>query len=165
MGKRRDAVSSYSLTSTGWTSSSASESSWTTKEYWPQSPHMLENDLTLKKGLQILRRPVSFLSNCYRMNVACRSPNKLLAQNNDWYRGPTELFQQSAYRGSSHRRKGADRHILDMVWLYRSSFPVGRRGIFTGSNNFYMPSRRLEKGERRVSIPWPLATYSCLVYW
>ncbi len=43
-------------------------------------------------------------------------------------RGPTELVQHSAYRRNSHRRKGAAIHIIDMVWLYRLSTPVGRRG-------------------------------------
>jgi hypothetical protein len=33
------------------------------------------------------------------------------------------------YMGSSHRRKGAVIHIIDMVWLYLS-FPVGRGGLF-----------------------------------
>jgi hypothetical protein len=30
---------------------------------------------------------------------------------------------------SSHGRKGAARRLIDMVWLYRSLIPVGRRGI------------------------------------
>ena len=34
-----------------------------------------------------------------------------------------------------------------MVWLYRSPIPVGRRGCFTRSNDFYLPSLRLEEGE------------------
>ncbi len=46
-------------------------------------------------------------------------------------RGPTELVQHSAYRGSSHRRTGAASHIIDTaVWLYRSPFPVRRKGVF-----------------------------------
>ncbi len=32
-------------------------------------------------------------------------------------RGLTELVQHFASRRSSHRRKGAARHIIDMVWL------------------------------------------------
>ncbi len=40
-------------------------------------------------------------------------------------RGCTELVQHFAYRGSSHRRKGAARHVIDMVWLYRSPIPSG----------------------------------------
>ncbi len=32
-----------------------------------------------------------------------------------------------------------------MVWLNRSPIPVGRRGYFTRSNNFYLPSLRLEE--------------------
>ncbi len=41
-------------------------------------------------------------------------------QSNDWYIGPAELFQLSANSGSSHRRKGAASHIIDMTWLYIS---------------------------------------------
>jgi hypothetical protein len=33
----------------------------------------------------------------------------------DWYRGPTALVQHSAYRGSSHQRKGCTSRITDMV--------------------------------------------------
>jgi hypothetical protein len=36
----------------------------------------------------------------------------------------------SAYRGSSHRRKGATCQIIDMVWLYRSPMPVGMKRVF-----------------------------------
>jgi hypothetical protein len=47
------------------------------------------------------------------------------------------LIQHFAYRRSSRRRKGAARHIIDMVWLYRSPIPVGRRVVlFTSSNDF-----------------------------
>ncbi len=43
---------------------------------------------------------------------------------------PTDLARHYfTYRGSSHRCKGAAGHIIDMVWLYRSVIPVGRRGI------------------------------------
>ncbi len=45
------------------------------------------------------------------------------------------------YMGSSHRRKGAVIHIIDMVWLYLSPFPVARGVIFLFSNDFYLPSR------------------------
>jgi len=36
------------------------------------------------------------------------------------------------YRGSSHRRNGADRHacIIDVLWLHRLPIPVGRNGVF-----------------------------------
>jgi hypothetical protein len=39
----------------------------------------------------------------------------------------------------SHRRKGAFRHLTDMVRLYRSPVPVGRRGYITCSIDFYLP--------------------------
>jgi hypothetical protein len=40
-----------------------------------------------------------------------------------------ELVQYFAYRGSLHRRKGAARHVIAMVWLCRSPFPEGEGGI------------------------------------
>jgi hypothetical protein len=43
--------------------------------------------------------------------------------------GPTEIVQHSAYRGSLHFRKGATSHIIDMIWLYRSPIPEGRKGV------------------------------------
>ncbi len=64
------------------------------------------------------------------------------------YRGPTDLVQHCAYWRSSHRRKGAARHIIGMVWLYRSPIPVGKGGWYlTSSNYFYLPSQRLEEWE------------------
>ncbi len=81
----------------------------------------------------------------------------LLAQTNDWYRGPNEWVQNSDYRSSSQRRKGATRHIVDMVWLYRSPFSsVGRRS-YSCSYECYLPSRRLE-------VLWLLACRYNLYY-
>jgi hypothetical protein len=40
------------------------------------------------------------------------------------------LVQHFAYRGNSHRHKGAAILISYMVWLYRWSIPVGRKGVF-----------------------------------
>ncbi len=37
-----------------------------------------------------------------------------------------------------------------MVWLYRSPIPVGRREVFSCSNYFYLPSRRIKEGGWRV---------------
>ncbi len=51
-----------------------------------------------------------------------------------------------AYSRSSHRRKGAARPTIDMVWLYRSLTPVGRRGVFYLFKRFLPASRRLEEG-------------------
>ncbi len=42
----------------------------------------------------------------------------------DVERARAELVLHFAYRGSIHRRKGAARHIINMVWLYRSPIPV-----------------------------------------
>ncbi len=51
-------------------------------------------------------------------------------------RGPSELVQQFANRGSSHRRKSAGMHIFDMVgYIARLSQWVGG-GYFTCSNVF-----------------------------
>ncbi len=52
-----------------------------------------------------------------------------LLQSNELYRAPTEFVKHSAYRGSSHRRKGATCQIIAMVWLCRSPVPVGRKGV------------------------------------
>jgi hypothetical protein len=43
-------------------------------------------------------------------------------------RGLPELIQYFAYRGSSHRHKGAARHIIDMVWLFRIAYASGEEG-------------------------------------
>jgi hypothetical protein len=40
---------------------------------------------------------------------------------------------------------------LIMVWLYRSAILWGEGGYFTHSNDFYLPSRRLEEGRGGVS--------------
>jgi hypothetical protein len=42
--------------------------------------------------------------------------------------------------------KSAARHKFDMVWLYRSPSQWGGGGRFTRSNDFYLPSLRLEDG-------------------
>ncbi len=61
------------------------------------------------------------------------------------------LVKRFAYVGSSHRRKGAVRHIIDMVWLYRSPISAGRR-LFTLSNDFYpLLSRPQRKGVSTLS--------------
>jgi hypothetical protein len=44
--------------------------------------------------------------------------------------GPLRLVQYFLYRRSSHRRNGAARHLIGMVWLYRSPIPVERRRVF-----------------------------------
>jgi hypothetical protein len=56
----------------------------------------------------------------------------------DMYSG--ELVQHSAYRRSSHRRKGATSPIIDMVWLFRSPL------VYCNLFDFYVPLQRLEKG-------------------
>ncbi len=78
------------------------------------------------------------------------------AQRNDWYRGPTDLVQHFAYRGSLHRRMTAA--LIYMVVQYRSPNPVGRRVFFTCSN-YYACLRGVSRGGGRVSkhlvgSPW-----------
>jgi hypothetical protein len=62
--------------------------------------------------------------------VEVDSEDQVTAPSNDLYNRPTELVQHSTYRGSSHRRKRAASHLIDMFWLYRSPIPVGRKGLF-----------------------------------
>ncbi len=52
-----------------------------------------------------------------------------VSQSNDWYRGLTELVQHSAYRGSSHPRKGGASHVI-FFYPYKD----------------YLRSRRLKEG-------------------
>ncbi len=53
--------------------------------------------------------------------------------------GTLSLFSTFAHRGSSHRRKSAAWHKFDMVWLYRSPIPVGKKGVFY-SLQFFLPA-------------------------
>ncbi len=55
---------------------------------------------------------------------------------NNWR--ASELVSTFVYRGSSHRRKSAK---FDMVWLYGSPIPVGRRGEIT-SFKWFLPAFR-----------------------
>ncbi len=57
------------------------------------------------------------------------------------------VVQHFAFRGSSHRLRGAARYVIDKVWLCRSPIMVGRKGYFNYSTYFYLPLRRLEEGE------------------
>ncbi len=53
---------------------------------------------------------------CRRILVAASEPQSNELYIIVFYRGPTELVQHFADRGSSHRRNGAARHVFDMVW-------------------------------------------------
>jgi hypothetical protein len=58
-----------------------------------------------------------------------------------------EGIPQSTYRGSSYRWGRCQSYIvIDMVWLNRSPIPWGEGGggFFNCSNDFYLPSHRLE---------------------
>ncbi len=66
-----------------------------------------------------------------------------------------ELFQHFACRGSSHRGKGAARHTIELIWFGYIACLSQWGGVeyILGSNDFYLPSRRLEEGEG-VSTLW-----------
>jgi hypothetical protein len=49
---------------------------------------------------------------------------------------PLTYFSTFVYRGSSHRRKSAACPKFHMVWLYRSPFLVGRRGVISSFKLF-----------------------------
>jgi hypothetical protein len=49
-----------------------------------------------------------------------------------------------SFTGGVYKSGALDK--FDMVWLYRTPIQVGRRGDFTRSNDFYLPSPRLEEG-------------------
>jgi hypothetical protein len=74
-------------------------------------------------------------------------------QSNDCYRGPTELVQHFAKRGSSHRHQAAGRQMNDItVRIFCTPFTVGRRNVYcVRSYDFALPSRRLEKEGGLVS--------------
>jgi hypothetical protein len=71
-------------------------------------------------------------------------------QSNELTRRPLSYFSTFVYRGSSHRRKSAACPKFDMVWLYRSPIPSREErpggGWFRHSNDFYLPSLRVEEG-------------------
>jgi hypothetical protein len=46
-----------------------------------------------------------------------------------------------------------------MIWLYRSRIPVGRK--FPRSNDFYLPSLRVEGGGGRHPVRSPISLHSC----
>jgi hypothetical protein len=49
--------------------------------------------------------------------------------------------------GVSHRNKSATCTKFDMVWLYRSPIPVGRRGVISSFKLFLTAFPRVERGE------------------
>ncbi len=59
-------------------------------------------------------------------------------------RGLSELVQHLANKRRSHWRKGANKHLIYMVWPIQ----LGRRGVFyyCSSNDFCLPSQRPEEG-------------------
>jgi hypothetical protein len=58
----------------------------------------------------------------------CHIREMLRSHSDELPTGPPELVQH-IYRGSSQRRKSAACPKFDMVWLYRSPIPVGRRWV------------------------------------
>jgi hypothetical protein len=49
----------------------------------------------------------------------------------NYLEGSLSKFSTFVYGGSSHRRKSAACPKFDMVWQYRSSILVGRRGVIS----------------------------------
>jgi hypothetical protein len=58
-------------------------------------------------------------------------------------RGPTDIVQYFAYRESSHRRKGAARHLIDWFGYIARLSQWGGGGCFACSYDFYLLSWRL----------------------
>ncbi len=74
-------------------------------------------------------------------------------------RGPTDLVQHFAYRGTSNRRKSAARHF----WLYRSPIPVGRgggRGAVFYLFQLFLPADASHRGEGGDKHP-EICRYLC----
>ncbi len=67
------------------------------------------------------------------------------AQSHELTRGSPDLFQHFCYRLRSHRRKRAACSKFDMVWLYRSPFSVGRRGVIS-SLKCFLPAFTTRRG-------------------
>ncbi len=81
------------------------------------------------------------------------SPKGGGAQSNELTRGPPPSeFSTFVYRGSSHRRKSAACPKFDMVWLYRSPLPVGRRGVISPFK-WFLPALLHVKKERGSACP------------
>jgi hypothetical protein len=91
--------------------------------------------------------------------IILSSPFLCQAESNDWYRGPTELVQHFVCIGGDHIGARALQDIK-LIWfqLFCSPIPVGRRGYFTCSNDFYLTWRRLEEGGG--SAPCAAISYS-----
>ncbi len=77
-------------------------------------------------------------------------------------------FSTFAYRESSHRRKSAAWHKFDMVRLYRTPIPVGRRGVFY-SFKWFLPAfaalREAGGGQHPVGPQYQLITVRKLWKW
>jgi hypothetical protein len=73
-------------------------------------------------------------------------------------RTPHSVSPHFTNSGSSHRRNGANSHITDMVWTYRSSIPMDRKGAV---HLVHMISTCLCGAYRKeggVSTRWKLTT-------
>ncbi len=82
--------------------------------------------------------------------ITLRGSLSVSPKNNDWNRGSAELVRQFDYRGVHIGARAL--LVIYLIWFgYFARPPVGRRrGYFTRSNFFYLPSRclreRLGKG-------------------
>ncbi len=71
----------------------------------------------------------------------------MILQSTEFTIGPPDLVQHFC-RGRSHRRKSAACPKFHMIWLYRSSTPVGRRGVISLVQMIFTCPRNVKrKGE------------------
>ncbi len=68
------------------------------------------------------------------LNFAARWPSNLQPQSTGLTRGPPELVQHFRLQGEFTSAR--ERCMFDMVWLYRSPIPVGRRGVISSIKCF-----------------------------
>ncbi len=70
---------------------------------------------------------------------------QILRNGSELTRWLPELVHTFVYRGSSHRRKSAACPKFDMVWLYLSPIPVGRRWVIS-SFKWFLPAFATRRG-------------------
>ncbi len=95
----------------------------------------------------------------YCRNKIC---GEFFPQSHDWHRRPTKLLQLCDYRKSSHRRKDAFTHLVDMVGLYRSPISVREEGglLLFQLKTTYLRGTYRKRGE--WSVPFDSCISHCL---
>ncbi len=82
------------------------------------------------------------------------------ARSHELTRGPPALISTFVYRGSSHRRESAACSKFDMVWLYRWTISVGRRGVIS-SFKLFLPA--FDIGRERGGGRHPVGLSPCSI--